>query len=235
MYKGGVSPLAFTTTLCEIADTALKTISNVKYLNGSISKNISFALGNVPGIINNDVLVPIKVTNVSKIGSLSLVLNYDSNSLVFKEIRNFSGDASQLTSNAASGVLKIGYASVNPVNLVNSKLLDVVFTYKSNNVANIDFVASQSEVTDTNLTKITGINYIDGSVFTAPYSAPVFTAAFTAEKIRIDSLITFQYKGYSPVGKTLSFLLVKAPKGVALDPTSGIMTWTPDSTQIGTQ
>jgi hypothetical protein len=325
VYKGGVSPLAFTTALCEIADTALKTISNVKYVNGSISKNISFALGNVPGVVNNDVLVPIKVTNVSKIGSLSLVLNYDSNSLVFKEIRNFSGDASQLSSNAAAGVLKIGYANVNPVSLVNNKLLDVVFTYKTSAIAHVNFVSAQSEVTDTNLTKITGITYIDGSVYPnskpafvtvlkdttinenqllnfvykavdvdpsdtvkyslsgAPtgatinattgafawtptyaqsgvytikvlasdsyqadttsatvtvknvYRAPVFTAVFRTKTICADSTYSFQYKGNSPDGKAVYFLIVKAPTGLSINANTGLMTWKPTQSQVGAQ
>jgi Putative Ig domain len=46
-------------------------------------------------------------------------------------------------------------------------------------------------------------------------------------------LYTYQVQAVDPDGDPLTYRLVAGPKGMQIDPTTGLLTWNPDADQVG--
>jgi len=231
VYTDNTSSLDFKTANCQITDTALNTITGISYISGSVSKNISFELGKVRGTTGSDVAVPVNIKNITNIGSMSVKINYDPTKLTFKQIKNFNGDSNKLQAYSApgSGVLTIGYADVTPLNVLQSKVFDLVFTYNSNTTAPITF-ASGNLLTDVNMAAISGVVYSDGSI--SPNQKPVITGV--APKIVAEgSPLTFNITATDPENDPVTIASSNLPTGATLS-VKGAFAWTPGYDQAGT-
>jgi len=234
-YIDKSTPLTFNQAQCLITDVNLNAISGITYLNGSVSKDISFELAKVRGNVNSDVAVPVKIKNITKIGSMSLQFTYDPALVTFKEVKNFNGAAGTLQVNSpSSGVLKIGFADVNPLNVLQSKIFDLVFTYKTSAVAEIKADVVNCEITDTALGKITGIVYIDGSI--SPNMKPVISSVapkVVAEGASLKFNLTVSDPESDPVNVTLANIPADAKVVKTATPNVWEFSWNPNFAQAG--
>ena len=236
-YIDKSTPLTFNTSQCLITDINLNTINNISYLNGSVSKDISFELANVRGNVNSDVAVPVKIKNITKIGSMSLQFNYDPAKVEFKEVRNFNGPAGSLQVNAVagSGVLRIGFANINPLDVLQNKIFDLVFTYKTSAVAAITADVAKCEITDTALAVITGITYVNGSI--SPNMKPTITSV--APKVVAEGgSLKFNLTVSDPENDPINVVLANVPSDAKVvkttTPNVWEFSWNPNYAQSGT-
>jgi hypothetical protein len=235
-YLDKSTDLSFNTAQCQITDVNLNVINSISYINGSVSKDISFELANVRGNVNSDVNVPIKIKNITKIGSMSLQFKFDPSKVEFKGIKNFTGNPDKLQANSVpgSGILKVGFADVTPLDVLQNKILDLVFTYKTNSVAAISADVANCEVTDTELGKITGITYIDGSI--SPNQKPSISSVapkVTAEGATLKFNLTVTDPENDPLNVTLSNLPADAKVQKTATPNVWEFSWTPNYSQAG--
>lgn len=229
-YVDKTSALVFNNAQCQITDTALNVLQNVAFVNGSVSKDIIFALGNVRGNNGGDVAVPVTIKNITNIGSMSVKINFDPAKLTFKSIKNFNGSADKLQaySAAGSGVLTIGYADVTALNISQNKVFDVVFTLNSNSAVGVTF-ASGNQITDNLMNTITGITYTDGTISINQKPAITGIAPKTSPE---GTKITFTLTATDPEKDPVVISSANLPTGATL--VAGTFTWTPDYTQAGT-
>ena len=108
------------------------------------------------------VTVPVKVTNFTGVGAVSLVINYDPNVLTFTGVVNTPNHGTFLPPNAANGQILISWYDVNPLNIGSGVLLDLNFNYLHGS-SNLDFVNTSCEIADTGAT-VLNINYTNGKV-----------------------------------------------------------------------
>jgi hypothetical protein len=112
-----------------------------------------------PGTIN----VQIDMLDYLNVGSISLIIDYDDELLLFGGLENeaFSG----ISSNSGNGQITVGYFTMNPVN-IDGKLLDLKFTYLGGFDTPLEFAAG-CEIAGSDL-QIIPSSFINGSVSQVP-------------------------------------------------------------------
>ena len=65
-------------------------------------------------------------------------------------------------------------------------------------------------------------------------SGPVWTP-IESRRVAAGTKLQFHVQAESPAGRSLTYSARSLPRGVSLDPTTGAVSWTPDSSQIGDQ
>jgi hypothetical protein len=66
------------------------------------------------------------------------------------------------------------------------------------------------------------------------YNHPPVLAPISPQTVVAGQSVTFTASATDPEGQAITFSLVNAPSGAAIDPSSGAFTWTPTSAQTGT-
>jgi hypothetical protein len=133
----------------------------------SYAQPVSMTIGNVSGVQNTSVSVPITVTNFSNIGAITLKISFDPSAVSFESISNTPGTTDPFFSTPpasanANGQLIIGWYSLTPLNLGNSKLLDMVFKYKKGSSA-IAFSTADCEIINATSGAVT-VTYTSGAI-----------------------------------------------------------------------
>jgi hypothetical protein len=170
-YIGGTSTVTFTTAQCEVTTGTGLVIGGITYNNGSLTSSVSttMSLGSVSApAAGAAVSVPITVTNLTSVGSITLKIAYNPAVVTFTGVANAPTGVS-FTSNAASGVITLIWYDATgntPLTLASGKLVDLNFTYLSGSGV-ITFNTSQCEVTTGTGIVISGITYKSGSISNA--------------------------------------------------------------------
>jgi large repetitive protein len=168
--------LSFATANCEIANAAGDPIV-VSYFNGGVTLSVpELSIENVIATPGSSVSVPIRVSNFSLIGAVSLKLNYNNSGLIFNGISNSNGLS--FTSNNIGSEITIGWfdaTGTTPLSLTNgTALLNLNFNY-INGVNPITFNSASSELTSSNGLPISGVIYNNGGVTPLQGTAPVIS------------------------------------------------------------
>ncbi len=161
-FTSGSSPLNFVSAQSEISDINNVTKA-VTYINGSVSSPIKVSLDNVKASPGDTVRVPLRGYNLTNVGSISLKIQYDATVLTFIGLQN---DSVGFTSNAAGGILSLGWFSQNNVayNLLNGVMSQLVFVYNNNSTPLTFFkIGDQTVITDINNNPL-NVTYLGGSV-----------------------------------------------------------------------
>jgi hypothetical protein len=66
-----------------------------------------------------------------------------------------------------------------------------------------------------------------------PVAPPAFTTSPAASSLTVASGSSFNYNAAVSGNPLASFSVVSGPSGLTIDPNAGLMTWTPDATQLG--
>lgn len=225
---GGTSTVSVSGEVTNPAAQAVAVLFNPGTITEKVAPPpvVGLSLGAVRATANKTVTVPMMVTEVSKIGSLSLKLKYDAAVLAFKEIKNFAGTGS-VTTGETNGTLTLGYANTTPVTVTNGKLMDVVFTYKGG-TTDVTFDPT-SEITDDKGTTITAITYTKGNV--KVNAAPVMTKV-ADQTVKENEKLTFDVAATDVENDPVAFTAGTLPKGATF--ATKTFTWTPGYTDAGT-
>jgi hypothetical protein len=122
------------------------------------------------------VSVPITVTNLSSVGSITLKIAYNPSVVTFTGIANPPSGVN-FTSNAAGGVITLIWydaTGTTPLTIASGKLIDLNFTYVAGS-GTFTFNSSQCEVTTGTGTIITGVTYQNGSIGSGGSGTPTLT------------------------------------------------------------
>jgi hypothetical protein len=239
-YVNGSSALTFNTAQCEVTTGTGVVISGITYANGSINNSAAtvMTLGSVtPSAAGAAVSVPITVTNLAGVGSITLKIAYN------PAIATFTGTANAptgvtFTSNAANGVLTLIWYDATgntPLTLASGKLVDLNFTYVSGSSA-LTFNTAQCEVTTGTGVVISGITYNNGNInssasttmtlgsVTAPAAGASVNVPITVTNLTSVGSVTLKI-AYNPAVVTFTGT-ANAPTGVTFtsNAASGVIT-----------
>ncbi|MGE5364269.1 MAG: cohesin domain-containing protein [Bacteroidota bacterium] len=174
-YKGGSSNLEFLTAQCELASVTGSVLANVVYANATVGPVpqdlVKVSIAAVKAPVNSTVAVPVNVQNFKNIGSITLKIQYDANSLEYKDVTN---GPTGVVANASEGIIYINWAGINAISLDSAKLADINFTYKGGN-GNLSFIASQCELAQVTGNVLTNVTYTNGGVIPSEGSYPKLT------------------------------------------------------------
>jgi len=149
--------------------------------------DISMTLENTGGYAGQPILVPLNVTNFNDVGAISLKIQFDDSALSFTGTQN---TAVPLIANAVNGVLTLAWfdqTSTNPLNLGDSKLVDLEFNLISGS-SNISFITAQCEISNSAGTPQTVV-YFNGIVTELP-PPPAVPILDSPSNGAIDQLLT---------------------------------------------
>ncbi len=111
---------------------------------------------------NIAVRIPILVKYFNNIGAVSLVINYDPNVLTFTGTDSNPGHGTFLPPTANNGQIIISWYDTNPLNIGNSALTILHFTYHQG-TSNLEFQTSSCEIADSSA-KALNVTYVNGKV-----------------------------------------------------------------------
>jgi hypothetical protein len=179
-YKFRLSATAAACNVTVFSDPATLTVN-------STSTNIIVQLATIAACINSTAQIPVSAVNFDNVGTMNLVIEYNSG-LTFTGLTNENaGFGSPVSANASNGVLTINWTSANPINLGTDNLFDLEF-YVSNPSA-LTFNAAQCSFLDGNSNTLAA-TYLDGAV-TSAASAPQLTSNPTAVTVNENGNATF--------------------------------------------
>ncbi|MCX6150795.1 MAG: YCF48-related protein [Ignavibacteriales bacterium] len=122
---------------------------------------ITMTIGNVTAVVGDTILVPITVSNFNNIGAISLKIQYNSTVLTFSGVEN-QPTTGNFAVNASNGFITIGWFNTTPLNLGNSKLLDLKFHYNGG-ISNLNFITTECEIANVHAQTFL-VEYYNGSV-----------------------------------------------------------------------
>ena len=148
----------------------------------------SLTIGSVGICTSPTILIPLTGTNMTNIGSLTIFINFDNQSLVFDSVKNINPQLNGLLFNLVSNPsrLAIVWSNVNGANFQNNTLLNLKFTVLQQNSA-ISF-APGCEIASVSL-QVLPVNYINGGVYP---SAPIITANPENKTVKSQANAVFQ-------------------------------------------
>lgn len=170
-YNGsnGESVVSFNTQESELADASGNVVSNTVFANGGVSPlegtMPTLKIGNVQAVANTSFSVPITAMKLQNVGAISLKIKYNAALLNFTGISN-APSSINFTSNASTGTISLGWFDMTgntPVSFDSTKLVDLNFTATSLGSSTIEFLGSQSEISNS-LGQIVVVEYVNGSV-----------------------------------------------------------------------
>jgi hypothetical protein len=233
-YIAGSGTFSFNTAQCEVTTGTGVVISGITYRSGNISNAAAttMTLGTVRAIATNSaVSIPITVTNLTSVGSITLKVAYDPSVVTFTGVANAPTGVS-FTANAVSGVITLIWydASGNtPLTIASGKLVDLNFTYLTGTGA-FTFNTTQCEVTSGTGSISANVVYYNGSI--SLNLKPVFTAIPAITKNALDT-VKFVVNATDPnIGDVLTYSVVGLPTGAKFDTTRTFF-WVPTTAQYG--
>ena len=132
--------------------------------------------GDVVQCAGNAILVPVSVEHLYGVGALSLTLNYNATDLTYVGYQDVNPliNSSVIMVNAIGGQVKIGYFNIDPLNIGNGLMLNLIF---SSNGGYSDFSWDNVTVGECEYISSEGVTitsqYVDGSLLVHPL--PVIT------------------------------------------------------------
>jgi hypothetical protein len=197
----------------------------ITYVNGKIGVTppppVGMAVPTVRGVPGQSVAIPVNVTGLNNIGSISLKVTYDQTKLTFQSVSNFPG--SGYVTNAANGVLSFAWFGTQYLNIGTGQLMNLVFSYTGGTSA-IGFIAAQSQVTD-NVGNTLALSFTNGVV--NQDSVPHFTAVAAKTVAQNDSLSFAVLATDADAGDVLTYSSSILPIGAAFDPVTKLFGWRP--------
>ena len=138
-------------------------LSIVLLLVGITQAQISLILPDTTYTQNNiAVKIPVIVRYFNNIGAVSLIINYDPNVLTFTGTDSDPVHGTFLPPTAQNGHLIISWYDTNPLNIGNSELTWLHFTYHQG-TSTLQFQTSSCEIADSSANPI-NVTYVDGQV-----------------------------------------------------------------------
>lgn len=188
-----------------------------------IAQDATISIPNLTATVNNDILIPVNITSLENVGSITLNLKYDSQIISFEgEVINnaITGGFFNINSDGANTII-VSWYSLSPLNL-KGKLFDLKFKYIGGNGAiKFDFI----EITNDRSVSY-NIDKIDGSISSESNHIPLFEHVLPDTTIFDMQTLVYQYTASDQDGDLLSFSLVSGPAGATIT-SSGLFTWTP--------
>jgi hypothetical protein len=169
LYNGGASSLVFNTASSEIANESGTALSNVTYVNGSItSSGPVIQIANVISAAGGVVKVPVFAEKFSAVGAISLKIDFTSTALSFDSLSNAPAGMT-FTTKAVNGVLSISWfdptGGSNAFNTDSTQLFTLYFNYAGGS-SNLNFETANSEFANSKGIAINNVDFINGSVRT---------------------------------------------------------------------
>ncbi len=199
----------------------------ITFVNGQIRKTpapplppVGLTVPTVRGVPGKDVMVPVNVTRMNNIGSISLKVTYDQTKLTFKQISNFAG--SGFVTNAANGVLSFAWFGTQYLNIGTGLLMNLVFSYTGGSSA-VGFNSAQSLVTDSVGTSLS-LSFTNGVV--NQDSIPHFTVIPAKTVAQGDSISFAVLATDADPGDALTYSAGTLPTGATFDATTKTFNWT---------
>jgi len=201
---------------------------NITYVNGKLGvipapppPPVGLAIPTVRGVAGKTVSVPVNVTRMNNIGSISLKVTYDPTKLTFMSVANFPG--STPITNAANGVLSFAWFGTTYLNIGTGKLMNLVFAYTGGSSV-VGFNSAQSQVTDSVGNNLT-LTFTNGVV--NQDSLPHFTAVGAKTVAQNDTLSFAVLATDADAGDTLTYSSGVLPTGAVFNPVSKLFGWRP--------
>jgi hypothetical protein len=198
----------------------------ITFVNGKIAKTpapalppVGLTVPTVRGIPGKDITLPVNVTRMNNIGSISLKVTYDQTKLTFKQVANFAG--SGFVSNASNGVLSFAWFGTQYLNIGTGLLMNLVFSYSGGSSA-VGFNSAQSQVTDSIGTNLT-LSFTNGVV--NQDSIPHFTVIPAKTVAQGDSIGFAVLATDADAGDALTYSAGTLPTGATFDATTKIFSW----------
>ena len=183
-YSSGSAPITFNTTLCQIADEQAVPLT-VSFNNGGVTLFTgtfpTLSIGNVTGLNNTAVILPLNAQNFTNISSFTFNISYNTSTLTYMGLSNsYNGIA--ISNNAVSGVLTLSWTDLTgttPITISNGLLTNLKFTYLTGSGA-VSFNSALSEVDNSSGQIISGVIYTNGSIAQAvPPVSPILSSPLT--------------------------------------------------------
>jgi hypothetical protein len=234
-YIAGSGTFSFNTAQCEVTTGSGVVISGISYISGNISNAAAttMTLGTVKAIATNSAIsIPITVTNLTSIGSITLKIAYNPAIATFTGVANAPTNVT-FTSNAASGVITLIWydaTGTTPLTVASGKLVDLNFTYLTGS-GTFTFNTAQCEITFGTGSISSNVVYYNGAV--TMNHKPVFTAITSIAKVALDT-VKFTVNA-TDVDSTdvLTYTYSGLPSGAKFDSTRTFF-WVPATSQVGT-
>ena len=233
-FIGGTSALAFLVAQCEVSDSVGNPMFT-EYTDGSVTLEEGtypiVSAGNIAAKVGDTVSVPIDFRKMVDVGAVSIKIQYTPAVLTFIETANQPASGN-FTSNAAGGIITLGWFNSTQLGIDSGKFVDLRFVYNGGGTA-LTFLVAQCEIATISGEVITYVKYVDGSV--NANVPPQFTAQLPdTTTIDQNQTFTFQYKATDAnIDSHLFFELITNAVGSTLDSLTGIFTWTPTYSQSG--
>ncbi|MBU1798202.1 MAG: T9SS type A sorting domain-containing protein [Bacteroidetes bacterium] len=190
-----------------------------------IAQDATISIPNLTAAVNTNILIPINITPLENVGSITLKIKYDSKIISFEdEIINNAiiGGFFNINSDADNTII-VSWYSISPIKL-NGKLFDLKFNYLGGNGAiKFDFV----EIAN-NLSVSYSVAKIDGSIASESNNTPIFVNVLPDTTISELETLVYQYTANDQDGDLLSFSMVTGPVGATIT-NSGLFTWTSEN------
>ncbi len=231
IFKKNSTAIAFGSgTLISDSSGTVDLTPGIVRTNGAISgvpvPPVGFSVPSLRAVRGKDVTIPINVTQLNNIGSLSLKFSYDASKLVYKGYANFPGTFNPAPT-AQNGILTIGWFGFPYLNIGTGKLMDLVFTYVGSGSSTVSFLPPpQSSATDSAGNPLLGILFTPGIV--SQDSLPRLAAIAPVSIAQADSMTaTLSATDGDDAAGTLVYSAGTLPPGAAFDATTKLFGWRP--------
>ena len=121
---------------------------------------------------NNEVVIPVTVSNCNGVAAISLALSFDNTKVNYEGYQNVNSAVSTMLVNQSNGMIYMTWANMSAVNIGDGTLLELRFTGLNGNT-NLNWNTSQCEYSDVSGTTLQA-NYYNGSV--TVYGVPDITS-----------------------------------------------------------
>ncbi|MBM3410246.1 MAG: hypothetical protein FJY18_01260, partial [Bacteroidetes bacterium] len=128
--------------------------------------NPTLTVGTASACVGSSVSLPVSITYGLGLGAISLSMPYDASKLTYTGYTGAhpSINDSNLTVNAANGVVYFSWFGYPAIDLLSGTLVQLGFTVNSSGVATVGFNTAASELGNSVGNPISGVNYISGSI-----------------------------------------------------------------------
>lgn len=212
-------------------------------VSGYSYSQITVTAGSVTATPGDSVTIPINVTNFSRIGAITLKVQYTTAALTWGRALNYDSQLTGALAGASGGVVNIAWDAVAGMNLASGKLLDLKFLYVGGNGTLTFTAACEISDVDGNVQTVTYTggtvkptptslsgNYYIGAAGTAPGGT---NPTFSSLKAAVDSLNNSTFSGDCTFFIT-SNLTEPANMGLAVNPEPYKITFKPLSGTVDT-
>jgi len=195
-----------------------------------MAQDATISTTDIIGIAGTEVLVPVNLTKLNTIGSITLNIKFKKGVMTYTgEVLNksFSGGFFS-TGTKGDTIVTVSWFGSPGINL-NGKLFDLKFNYiGGSSPIEFNFI----EITNDRSVPYT-IAQDDGSISASNNKAPIFIDTMPNSTINETETKTYLYIGSDLDADPLNFSIISGPTGAAIT-TDGNFSWTPTYEQAGT-